>query len=100
MQFDVSQQFHHLFWFGDLNYRVELPFAAAVACAERHTPEFSEVKGVAVAEAVAAEAVAAEAVAALLATDQLRREMREGRAFAGFSEVPISFALPRSLPLP
>ena len=46
------------------------------------------------AEAVAAEAVAAEGVAALLATDQLRREMREGRAFAGFSEAPISFALP------
>ena len=75
-----------------------------MACAERHTPEGPEVKGVAMAESVAAEAVAAEAVAAegvaaegvaaLLATDQLRREMREGRAFAGFSEAPISFALP------
>lgn len=67
----MSQQFHHLFWFGDLNYRCELPFAAAVACAERHTPQDLE---------------------ALLATDQLRREMREGRAFAGFSEAPITFA--------
>ena len=65
-----------------------------MACAERHTPEGPEVKGVAMAESVAAEAVAAEGVAALLATDQLRREMREGRAFAGFSEAPISFALP------
>ena len=85
-----------------------------MACAERHTPEGPEVKGVGMAEsvaveavaaeaeaaegvaaeAVAAEAVVAEAVAALLATDQLRREMREGRAFAGFSEAPISFALP------
>ena len=70
-----------------------------MACAERHTPEGPEVKGVAMAESVAAEAVAAEAVAAegvaaLLATDQLRREMREGRAFAGFSEAPISFVLP------
>ena len=70
-----------------------------MACAERHTPEGPEVKGVAMAESVAAETVAAEAVAAegvaaLLATDQLRREMREGRAFAGFSEAPISFALP------
>ena len=65
-----------------------------MACAERHTPEGPEVKGVAMAEAVAAEGVAAEGVAALLATDQLRREMREGRAFAGFSEAPISFALP------
>ena len=36
-QFDVTQQFHHLFWFGDLNYRVDMPFRAACECGMRGT---------------------------------------------------------------
>lgn len=53
---DILSQFDHVFWFGDLNYRVELEFDKA--CQLTRTKEFE----------------------ALLAADQLTREMREVHA--------------------
>jgi hypothetical protein len=69
-EFELTQQFHHVFWAGDLNYRVELPFDDAVSHA---------LQGPA-------------GLPPLRAADQLEREKGAGRAFWGFREAPVKFA--------
>ncbi|KAH8091615.1 hypothetical protein JL720_5927 [Aureococcus anophagefferens] len=69
---DALHQFDHVFWFGDLNYRVDLPQSQALdlldglgACDARER---------------------AARLAALRGADQLDVERSAGRAFAGFEE--------------
>mmetsp|Transcript_48677 Transcript_48677/g.126326 ORF Transcript_48677/g.126326 Transcript_48677/m.126326 type:complete len:616 (-) Transcript_48677:315-2162(-) len=65
---DVLNQFHYLFWMGDLNYRVDLPQDQCIQMIERG--DLSEV----------------------LSYDQLHSEMKAGRVFRGFKEAEIEFA--------
>ncbi|OSX72001.1 hypothetical protein BU14_0483s0014 [Porphyra umbilicalis] len=76
----LFHRFTHLFWMGDLNYRlntalthsgVELPFDAR----RRHLLEL----------------IAAGDVAGLLAADELRHERARGSVFANFREGPIHY---------
>ena len=69
-EFELGQQFHHVFLAGDLNYRVELPFEEAKAHAESSPPE----------------------LAPLLGACQLKKEKEGGRTLQGFREAPITFA--------
>ena len=77
-EFELTQQFHHVFWAGDLNYRVELPFEEAISAAEIVQLPGGGAKIVGLAE--------------LLESDQLRRERGAGNAFQGFVEPPLTFA--------
>ena len=61
----LTHVFDHIFWMGDLNYRLDHDYARAVQHASRG------------------------AWKSLRAADQLQREMRSGRAFAGFREGPL-----------
>ena len=65
--FDVTNQFHHCFWFGDLNYRINLPVEAVLQYVkDRNLNE-------------------------LQLHDQLRRIRHVGEAFWGFEEGKIEF---------
>ena len=64
---DVLNSFHHVFWCGDLNYRIEKPF-----------------------NEVLRKAVAGE-VEDLHSADQLQREMKKGNVFVGFTEPSPTF---------
>ncbi|KNC51516.1 inositol 5-phosphatase 1 [Thecamonas trahens ATCC 50062] len=64
---DVTSLYDHVFWFGDLNYRIDLERDAVLA------------------------AVEAGNLDEILAADQLAAEMAAGNVFVGFSEAPISF---------
>ncbi|CAI8000462.1 Phosphatidylinositol 3,4,5-trisphosphate 5-phosphatase 2 [Geodia barretti] len=66
-QFFLTNQFHHLFFFGDLNYRVDLGATEIVEFAKRenHGSIFKE--------------------------DQLRKQMEQKKIFVGFDEAPILF---------
>ncbi|XP_065886590.1 phosphatidylinositol 3,4,5-trisphosphate 5-phosphatase 2-like [Dysidea avara] len=65
--FDLTLQFHHLFWFGDLNYRVDLAATDIVELAK--TKDYF----------------------AICLEDQLRKEKDKGKVFVGFDETPILF---------
>ncbi|XP_005096102.1 phosphatidylinositol 3,4,5-trisphosphate 5-phosphatase 1 isoform X2 [Aplysia californica] len=65
--YDITHKFHHVFFFGDLNYRVTEPVELVLRRLERR--EFS----------------------GLLEQDQLRRCQFEKKAFFGFSESEITF---------
>eukprot|EP01064_Diplonema_japonicum_P005904 TRINITY_DN138_c0_g1_i1.p1 TRINITY_DN138_c0_g1~~TRINITY_DN138_c0_g1_i1.p1 ORF type:complete len:708 (+),score=272.02 TRINITY_DN138_c0_g1_i1:49-2172(+) len=65
---DLSSQFHHVFWMGDMNYRVEMEHAEAEPLIKGN--QFNE----------------------LLNQDQLTTEMRENDLLRGFKEAPITFA--------
>lgn len=64
---DMTSQFHHVFWFGDLNYRIDL---------ER--PQVAELSQ-------------AGKIDDILAHDQLNREKAAGRVLPEFREGPITF---------
>jgi len=64
---DVFSQNQYIFWMGDFNYRVELPFSKALELAQRKD------------------------CAELLKHDQLNKERDAGRAFVGFKEGKIKF---------
>eukprot|EP01061_Rhynchopus_euleeides_P045785 TRINITY_DN83_c0_g1_i10.p1 TRINITY_DN83_c0_g1~~TRINITY_DN83_c0_g1_i10.p1 ORF type:complete len:1894 (+),score=550.29 TRINITY_DN83_c0_g1_i10:110-5791(+) len=65
---DLSSQFHHVFWMGDMNYRVEMEGAEAEPLVQQKN--WME----------------------LLNHDQLLTEMRETGLMHGFKEAPITFA--------
>eukprot|EP00300_Choanocystis_sp_HF-7_P014804 c18829_g1_i1.p1 GENE.c18829_g1_i1~~c18829_g1_i1.p1 ORF type:complete len:645 (+),score=141.29 c18829_g1_i1:43-1935(+) len=65
---ELTQQFHYLFWLGDLNYRVNIPRQTAIQHVE------------------------AQDYGPLLLADQLKREMDAGKIFQGFREAEITFA--------
>ena len=61
-QFDLTNQFHHLFFFGDLNYRVDLGATEIVEFAKqcKHYSIYQE--------------------------DQLRKDKQKKKIFVGFGE--------------
>jgi len=65
--FDVTNQFHHLFWFGDLNYRIDLEDAIVKDFIERK--EYSK----------------------LYEEDQLQKEMKKSNVFSLFKESKPKF---------
>ncbi|KAJ6244832.1 inositol 5-phosphatase [Anaeramoeba flamelloides] len=66
-QLELTEQFHYLFWFGDLNYRVELPYDLGVKIAKKNK------------------------IYHLLRHDQLNKELKAGRVFEGFQEGEINW---------
>eukprot|EP00045_Choanoeca_perplexa_P015428 m.193725 g.193725 ORF g.193725 m.193725 type:complete len:990 (+) comp16985_c0_seq2:131-3100(+) len=66
---DVASQFHHLFWFGDMNYRVNLPLAV-----------------------VEQDALGGKSYQRLLQHDQLGLQRASQRVYFGFEEGQILFA--------
>jgi phosphatidylinositol-3,4,5-trisphosphate 5-phosphatase 2 len=64
---DLAHQFHHLFWFGDLNYRVDLTIEKIF----KH--------------------IEAKSYQSLLKHDQLEVEQKQGKAFFLFKEEEINF---------
>jgi hypothetical protein len=62
--------FDHIFWFGDLNYRVDLPFDQCITNVEKTDPPL---------------------IAPLYETDQLRTARYTGDTLASFHEQPINF---------
>lgn len=66
-ELDLHNQFHHIFFMGDLNYRIEMKFEDAVKLSKDEN--FTE----------------------LLRYDQLREQMYLGSVLADFSEANISF---------
>jgi hypothetical protein len=65
---DILNQFHHVIWFGDLNFRLET--------------EFNETL----------QLIGNNEISTLLSSDQLLKEMGNGNIFVGFKEMPITFA--------
>ncbi|XP_042273547.1 phosphatidylinositol 3,4,5-trisphosphate 5-phosphatase 1 [Thunnus maccoyii] len=69
--FDITHRFTHLFWLGDLNYRVELPSTEAEnIVAKIKQQQYQE----------------------LLSKDQLNMERNDGKVFLHFDEEEITFA--------
>ncbi|XP_020487590.1 phosphatidylinositol 3,4,5-trisphosphate 5-phosphatase 1 [Labrus bergylta] len=69
--FDITHRFTHLFWLGDLNYRVELPSTEA---------EYMVTK------------IKQQQYQELLSKDQLSMERNDGKVFLHFAEEEITFA--------
>ncbi|XP_061680806.1 phosphatidylinositol 3,4,5-trisphosphate 5-phosphatase 1 [Syngnathoides biaculeatus] len=68
--FDITHQFTHLFWLGDLNYRVDLPNTEAdYVLSKIKQQQYQE----------------------LLCRDQLNMEINEDRVFLHFAEEEITF---------
>ncbi|XP_030647188.1 phosphatidylinositol 3,4,5-trisphosphate 5-phosphatase 1 [Chanos chanos] len=69
--FDITNRFTHLFWLGDLNYRIELPSSEAenIVTKIKHQ-QYQE----------------------LLGRDQLTMERAEGKVFLHYEEEEITFA--------
>lgn len=65
--FGITHQFHHVFWFGDLNYRIDLDVKEVLASVK--CQNFSKMK----------------------LHDQLRVEKDKGNVFLGFEEEVINF---------
>lgn len=75
LQFEVPNRNDLVLWFGDLNYRIELPLGTAEA-------QFSEIL----------DCVEEKAWDALIQYDQLKQQQRLGRSFVDYDEAPIAFA--------
>ncbi|XP_014718031.3 phosphatidylinositol 3,4,5-trisphosphate 5-phosphatase 1 [Equus asinus] len=69
--FNITHRFTHLFWLGDLNYRVELPTWEAEAIIQK---------------------IRQQQYADLLSHDQLLMERKEQKVFLHFEEEEITFA--------
>ncbi|XP_032713406.1 phosphatidylinositol 3,4,5-trisphosphate 5-phosphatase 1 isoform X1 [Lontra canadensis] len=69
--FNITHRFTHLFWLGDLNYRVELPTWEAEAIVQK---------------------IKQQQYADLLSHDQLLMERKEQKVFLHFEEEEITFA--------
>lgn len=74
-------QFNHVFWMGDLNYRLDVRRAIPAAVTWSHEERWSYVLGL----------VAKRRYEELAKLDELIHEMAEERVFAGFAEGPIRF---------
>ncbi|KAM9248300.1 phosphatidylinositol 3,4,5-trisphosphate 5-phosphatase 1 [Dugong dugon] len=69
--FNIAHRFTHLFWLGDLNYRLELPISEADTIIQK---------------------IKQQQYADLLAHDQLLMERKEQKVFLHFDEEEITFA--------
>jgi hypothetical protein len=81
-EIDVDAQFSHVFFMGDLNYRIDL----AITAAGRERGKESPAKWAAV-QAL----IKAEDWDALYECDQLQEAREAGLAFTGFEEAPLAF---------
>lgn len=77
--FDVINQFHHVFWIGDLNYR--LNYAHQGDDRTPSTEQFEEM----------VDLIKQGKYSQLFAHDQLRAEIKEERVFLGFQEGEYNF---------
>jgi hypothetical protein len=75
-----GQQFHHMFWMGDLNYRLDMSLTDG-ALRKDNKAHMNEVLAL----------VDAERWQALAAADQLKQAQTEKAAFVGWKEAPIAF---------
>eukprot|EP00457_Paulinella_chromatophora_P002789 gb/GEZN01002794.1/.p1 GENE.gb/GEZN01002794.1/~~gb/GEZN01002794.1/.p1 ORF type:complete len:647 (-),score=125.45 gb/GEZN01002794.1/:418-2331(-) len=76
---DILNQYHHVFWMGDLNYRLDFKDQG-----DAKTPSqdlFDEMVGL----------VKEQKYSELFATDQLDRERKAQRVFVDFNEGPLRF---------
>ncbi|NXT10162.1 SHP2A phosphatase, partial [Prunella fulvescens] len=91
--FDLTLRFTHLFWFGDLNYRLDMDVQVGPCrCQAGHSGERGA-RGVTVpslAQDILTHIVKKE-FQALLAVDQLNLEREKNKVFLQFSEGDISF---------
>jgi hypothetical protein len=76
---DVSSQYHHAFWFGDLNYRIDLSIVDGVQ--RDHADQFEAVKQI----------VRQQNWAALHQADQLAHQIRDKKVLSGWQEQQPSF---------
>lgn len=65
--FDLTNQFDFMFWCGDLNYRVDMPFSESL------------------------ELISQNRIHDLRLKDQLLQSQKENKAFVGFEEMDITF---------
>ena len=83
---DASSQFDHVFWIGDLNYRIDLNAAPkANGDAEPYPEDGAH-------HAAVTALVDGKQYEALYAADQLLQCQQKGEAFAGYVETPPQFA--------
>lgn len=75
---DLLNQFDHVIWAGDLNYRLDL------VKDRKHTPTSDEMASI-------LSLIDERDYTALLSADQLKAEMHSGKVFIGFSEGKIDF---------
>jgi len=68
-EIDITNRFQYMFWSGDLNYRIDLPFDTVMDMVYKTT----------------------KIPTPLLDADQLIIQMRDQKVFEGFSEMPITF---------
>ena len=86
---DAVSQFDHVFWMGDLNYRVDLNMnLSEPAYADEHK---ADAAGLAAHHAAVTELIAKEAWPELLRCDQLNQCKANGDAFVGFEEGAATF---------
>ncbi|PXF46112.1 Phosphatidylinositol 3,4,5-trisphosphate 5-phosphatase 1 [Gracilariopsis chorda] len=78
----VMHQFHHVFWMGDLNYRLDLKHLLPVAITWSHEEKLAYVT----------ELIAKKRFLDLSSFDELRREMESNTVFGGFTEGKLGFA--------
>lgn len=78
----VMHQFHHVFWMGDLNYRLDLKHLLPVAITWSHEEKLAYVM----------ELIAKKRYPDLSSFDELRREMESNTVFGGFREGTLGFA--------
>ncbi|NXK64780.1 SHP2A phosphatase, partial [Sylvietta virens] len=91
--FDLTLRFTHLFWFGDLNYRLDMDVQVGPCrCQVRDTAGRSA-RGVTVSSTVQdiLTHIVKKEFQALLAVDQLSLEQEKNKVFLQFSEGDISF---------
>lgn len=77
--FDLLHQFHHVFWMGDLNYRVDWGPEPEATTPSKEV--FDEMTGM----------ISEKRYAELFAKDQLAREIKEKRVFVGFQDGTYNF---------
>ena len=86
---DAVSQFDHVFWMGDLNYRIDLNMnLSEPAYADEHK---ADAAGLAAHHAAVTELIAKEAWPELLRCDQLNQCKANGDAFVGFEEGAATF---------
>lgn len=76
---EIVSQFHHIFWIGDLNYRLNVSVSDQSDDSVRKTPSEETFNWI-------VDQVDKSHFSALFAFDQLSNEIKEGRVFYGFSE--------------
>ncbi|KAJ8599860.1 hypothetical protein CTAYLR_005619 [Chrysophaeum taylorii] len=88
-ELDILNQFDHVFFFGDLNYRVDVPEALFFESPLASSLASSPATATTTPHDVAADIERREVLRTLREADQLDAERQAGRAFWGFEEAPV-----------